>query len=1685
MDQSRFSKAIALSAIPSLGKNVVVAMALVTTLQNRCPVLQATVLCKIASNGNLISKRFDLDFVLSRVCLTSVSLDNFGREETSPLVLLRFLDGYARVTVGAGTSACDLTVAALDATLKARAAPRDRRVPSSEGISRRVGFRTLPRQRAAGIVRRDACADHAAYLRRMALWMATWWTELMDTGGSQALCKKDTMAFLSTIADGDNIVAIETHSDVSTAATWTVTALAELLHPTASERLTPSKLVKALSTKRFSTFHLTDWLPRFAAQFQFAAGESPVASPRMSPTSAITAEPPPRTRAANKECSFRSPVELPTPTFTALRSEFHGILEYLANTSEPLDIDTFLQRLSGMVSDKVLAAVRKVDTLVPAFGGNARGKDETLASRQGRQAFKRWVLMVLSAFARDATGIMRLLFAMLDDRSKGAIDTLQFAAFLRFSSCLSHEESERLASILVDQICRSSSTASPPTSPTASQISTVIDAPRISVTRFVELAHSVGYAENMNISWGDLEIIHLIFHLVLLDDAGDRQFIALQSIKQCTTQLRLAKQKAQAHDDGFCLLPRRQWNHIISVVCDAVDAFGDDDEKDTMAMHEALVNDAGVPLTEPKHEDRVLVPLPLWIVLCFWQRHQLQMEPSCWKRWSTTLDMSLYGDDTVFRGFCVALDLQLVAVDGMEFHCTVPYSVVSANCSIQDLVDAVRLQRQWQTTGSSLDSTRTLIECQLQFLPDATSESAKSTPVTAPEHLLVVPVSELLSSIGVSHDGSIHQFKLRVSVADLMEPRDDSSNEEPQNQQQEDVGISPRRSHLRRVTRLHASTGERCPVHGLANLGNTCFMNSALQCLATTPLLREYFLHHEYLYDLAAHGPAVGNIESKNYSVGASPNAFFLPLAFGQLVAEMNAFSSSAVSGVCDVIAPAKIQRAIALLFPQLFDGTQQDAQEFLSLLLSSLGDELKRQSVHPNDSDQGTVNSSDIKILSPQSRAFLARLPSFSSRTRENGSGTSTASPETSTSAIGASSLRFQVSDSDGRPDAEVAREWWIAHLLNELSICSALFCGQFKSALTCNVCGATSARFEPFASLQLLLVSGTNRESSHQDGDTTMQRTVTVIVLLHSAKPSKSGAPCILRLVVHAGMDWTLEQLLLKLQQRDHHSVSHSIEHHQKFIAGVVDGCCIREYVDHNTLLATIPSTVDAFELGHEADGLRQDEDLAIQPTDHEFHVGDELMVWTAQDRFVKAIVTLVHDTPSPRSKLGLEQSRGSLSTARYDMVLIEGLRRGVSMRYIARVRPVGAKRTLVIRIIHRRGVLVPFYCTSPHRLVLCGSPTLYCVQSTSVTGKSLYRFVQQRFLRASSVRTTTAFALRRVHSDGKCCARCHWTTRCVGCLVPRTNAALEDLEMDETIAIDWNASSDLGDKESNETADPLEWLYTTGRIPIKDDDSYVQYRQTHSQSLARSLEILSSSSEPSGDSCAVDQNARPQHKNALSPHIKKLSLWSVPPILIVQLKRFELGPGYMWEKLHHCIDFPIESLDLAPFLETSTSQACSATASEPVQRATAFLQQELQFPLETASRACAGQVSHIKHPESGEWWLVDDASAAPVAVETLAPSAAVYLLFYVRHDIVPPSPRADESAAAGSLKTESSSSIRHERMRLSSFYPRKSHASRLSEMVIHEMWQQETWTHAATSSGQFVKDKRENADEKCNFM
>lgn len=54
---------------------------------------------------------------------------------------------------------------------------------------------------------------------------------------------------------------------------------------------------------------------------------------------------------------------------------------------------------------------------------------------------------------------------------------------------------------------------------------------------------------------------------------------------------------------------------------------------------------------------------------------------------------------------------------------------------------------------------------------------------------------------------------------------------------------------------MEFNTGSRRGLTGLQNLGNTCFMNSCLQCLSNTIPLTEYFLSQRFMSEINVKNP--------------------------------------------------------------------------------------------------------------------------------------------------------------------------------------------------------------------------------------------------------------------------------------------------------------------------------------------------------------------------------------------------------------------------------------------------------------------------------------------------------------------------------------------------------------------------------------------------------------------------------------------------------------------------------------------------------------------------------------------------------------------------------------------------------------------------------------------------------------
>ncbi|KAI5098860.1 ubiquitin carboxyl-terminal hydrolase 2 isoform X3 [Silurus meridionalis] len=113
---------------------------------------------------------------------------------------------------------------------------------------------------------------------------------------------------------------------------------------------------------------------------------------------------------------------------------------------------------------------------------------------------------------------------------------------------------------------------------------------------------------------------------------------------------------------------------------------------------------------------------------------------------------------------------------------------------------------------------------------------------------------------------------------------------------------------------------------GLKNLGNTCFMNSILQCLSNTHSLRDYCLHNSHRRDL-------NNNNRTNTA---------LMEEFAKLIQTMWTSSTS------DAVSPSEFKTQIQRYAPRFVGYNQQDAQEFLRFLLDGLHNEVNRVTVRP-----------------------------------------------------------------------------------------------------------------------------------------------------------------------------------------------------------------------------------------------------------------------------------------------------------------------------------------------------------------------------------------------------------------------------------------------------------------------------------------------------------------------------------------------------------------------------------------------------------------------------------------------------------------------------------------------------------------------------------------------------------------
>lgn len=114
---------------------------------------------------------------------------------------------------------------------------------------------------------------------------------------------------------------------------------------------------------------------------------------------------------------------------------------------------------------------------------------------------------------------------------------------------------------------------------------------------------------------------------------------------------------------------------------------------------------------------------------------------------------------------------------------------------------------------------------------------------------------------------------------------------------------------------------------GLHNLGNSCFLNSTVQCLNHMEVITQYFLRDIYSTELNRQNP-----------LGSGGN---VALSYASLVKKM-------WSGEYSVLAPRSLKQTVAAFAPQFDNSYQHDSQEFCQFLMDGLHEDLNRVKQKP-----------------------------------------------------------------------------------------------------------------------------------------------------------------------------------------------------------------------------------------------------------------------------------------------------------------------------------------------------------------------------------------------------------------------------------------------------------------------------------------------------------------------------------------------------------------------------------------------------------------------------------------------------------------------------------------------------------------------------------------------------------------
>lgn len=689
---------------------------------------------------------------------------------------------------------------------------------------------------------------------------------------------------------------------------------------------------------------------------------------------------------------------------------------------------------------------------------------------------------------------------------------------------------------------------------------------------------------------------------------------------------------------------------------------------------------------------------------------------------------------------------------------------------------------------------------------------------------------------------------------------------------------------------------------GLDNLGNTCYMSSALQCLSHTRLLVEYFKNEAYLRDI--------NIRNRDGTNGK------LAVAFGELLRVLWTSDKKR-------FAPNEFKRVLAKFNPQFTGSDQHDAQELLAFVLSSLSEDLNRIMTKPYTEQPDSNGRCDaivadewwqnhlkrevsviVALFTGQYKSLLeCSVCHYESARFEPFTFLQLSLPESSFRSIvltiifnsGKVPMKYSVRVKNNATIQDVKHE--VARFLShELDVHP-----DSRALQTVVEAQLVIARVSSLHIIDTLLDGRTPLSQVHEKDQLAVFQVDPMETLVESPSPTKKT-----KVVGNGSVRASEDSSSTKVVSARGMEHTNGVKPTADAVASTTkDGT--HDSTDKPSANGNSREEEQEQEAGHDASGdvdERADELLPVGAS--VFVRGDKAK------EYASARV------------IGSSAKNGTV-----DVAYPTGNRR----YYIPQGKVIARQSDeAYIYLVHRRVERSTNCFTNAHITRLFGAPLVLRVSLRATSTFDLYVAVWKRLRRifnwqsspsplefgeteeeeerqltsdASSLAlgehlafTKFGFCLRTVTSHGTGCSRCEWIEGCLGCLIlPSPHEAIA-LTAEETISIDWDI------RTLKEEYDPIQ-------ASKLDFDGSVQHNKRQDNmplSIEHCMDMFTAKESIQEAYCGRCKTLRPATKT--------MDLWRLPPLLVIQLKRF-CFTQVSRRKLHHLVDFPLRGLQLESFV------------------------------------------------------------------------------------------------------------------------------------------------------------------------